>query len=132
VNESQPRPTDVLTYADAPARRRAPLWWRLALTLACLYLPYAWVVMAAPPWRDYRLTWIKMWPILPGLTAGLLVIPRGSNAVEFAAMGGMTAVVIGAFVVLAARSRRWVPIPTALALVLSIANSWLAYAVYRA
>jgi hypothetical protein len=130
--QADPPPADVLAYSDAPVRRRAPLWWRLALTLACLYLPYAWAVMAALPWRDYRLTWIKMWPILPGLTAGLAVIPRGSNAMELAAMGAMTAVVAGAFVALAARSRRWVPIPTVLALILSIVNSWFAYAIYRA
>ena len=44
MNDAQPQPAGVLAYADTPVRRRAPLWWRLALTLACLYLPYAWLV----------------------------------------------------------------------------------------
>ena len=132
-----PPPVNVLAYADPPAPRRrwptrpGPLWWRLALTLACIYLPYAWLVLGTTSWRDYRLTWIKMWPILPGLTACVLVIPR-SNPVELAAMGGMTVVGVGVFLLLAARSRRWVPVPTLLALVLSILNSWIAYALYRA
>jgi hypothetical protein len=125
-------PVDVIAYADPAVRRRAPLWWRLAFTLACVYLPYAWLVLGGGSWHDYRLTWIKMWPILPGLTAGLLVIPRGSNAVEFAAMGATAGVVVGVFLLLAARSRRRVPIPTIVALVLSVLNSWIAYAIYRA
>jgi hypothetical protein len=127
-----PPTANVLAYADTAARRRAPLWWRLALTLACVYLPYAWLVLGGGSWHDYRLTWIKLWPILPGLTAGLLVIPRGSNAVEFAAMSAMTASFVGVFLLLAARSRRRVPIPTILALALSILNSCIAYAIYRA
>jgi hypothetical protein len=47
-------------------------------------------------------------------------------------MGAMTAVGCGVFLLLAARSRQWVPISTILALALSILNSWLAYAIYRA
>jgi len=132
MNDAQPQPAGVLAYADTPVRRRAPLWWRLALTLACLYLPYAWLVLGGPPWHDYRLSWIKMWPILPGITAGILTIPHGSNAVQFAAMGAMTAVGAGGFLLLAARSRRWLPIPTVVALALSVFNSWIAYAIYRA
>jgi hypothetical protein len=132
VSASQPQPADALVYADGSLRRRAPLGWRLALTIACLYLPYAWLILDGERWHDYRLSWIKMWPILPGLTAGLFAIPGRSTGVEFAVMGGMTAVVGAIFILLAARSRRWMPIPTVVALVLSVANSWLAYAVYRA
>ena len=131
-------PAGVLAYADPPAPRRwlprrpAPLWWRLSLTLACIYLPYAWLLVGGWPWRDYRLAWIKMWPILPGLAAGILVIPRTSNTAQFAAMGAMTVAGAGTFLLLAARSRRWAPIPSAIALALSAFNSWIAYAVYRA
>src|SRR5215216_1814008 len=110
MNEAQPAPAEVLAYAHAPVPRRAPLWWRLALTLACLYLPYAWLVTGGPPWHDYRLSWIKMWPILPGIMAGILTIPSRSNAIEFVAMGAMTVVGAGGFLLLAARSRRWLPI----------------------
>ena len=37
-------------------------------------LPYGWLVADDFPWRDYRLGWIKMWPVLPGLVAYSLAI----------------------------------------------------------
>ena len=123
----------VLDYADEPARRRLPpLWWRLGLTVACVYLPYAWLVLDGFPWRDYRLQWIKMWPILPGLITFFVVGPHGTNLLHFTAMGAMTVIALGLFLLLAARSRRWFPIPTVIVLALSAGNSWIAYAVYRA
>ena len=128
----EPQRRQVLSYAGSAVARRAPLWWRLALTLACIYLPYAWLITDGYPWRDYRLAWIKMWPVLPGILAGLAVLPHTAYAGQLAAMGAMTAVGAALFLLLAARSRRWVPVATLLALVLSVANSWFAYAVYRA
>jgi hypothetical protein len=125
-------PPAVLSYAGAAPRPAAPLWWRLSLTLACVYLPYAWLVTDDWPWGDYRWTWVKMWPVLPGLVAGIALIPRTSNATELAAMAVTTAATLAFFLYLAARSRRWVPIPTLLALALSLFNSWIAYAIYRA
>ena len=127
--------TPVLTYA-APLprwRRPAPLWWRLALTVACVYLPYAWLVADGFPWSDdYRRSWVKMWPVLPGLSTFFVLGPHVSGAVLLAAMGTMTALGLGMFLFLAARSRRWLPVSTLVALALSILNSWIAYAIYRA
>src|SRR3954452_18627642 len=40
---------------------------RVALALACLYAPYAWLVLIDHPWDSYRWHWIRMWPVLPGL-----------------------------------------------------------------
>ena len=127
-------PAPVLPYAGAlpRPRRRPPLWWRLALTLACIYLPYAWLVADGFPWRDYRLQWIKMWPVLPGLMMALVVGPQASNAAHFVAMGAMTVLGVGLFLFLAARSLKWLPLTTLVALALSILNSWIAYAIYRA
>ena len=124
----------MLDYAEARVRPSAPLWWRLALTMTCIYLPYAWLVVDVEryPWHDYRWTWIRMWPILPGLSTFFLGGPHGSSAVMYTAMGAMTAIGVGLFLYLAARSRRWVPVPTMLALALSILNSWIAFAIYRA
>ena len=126
-----PEKSAVLAYADPAVRRGAPLWWRLGLTVACLYLPYAWLLKDGPPWRDYRWYWIKMWPILPGLTGGLVLHPHVSEPVLRVAMGAMAAAVVGLFLYLAARSRWWVPIPTFVALALSIFNSWIAWGVYH-
>src|SRR2546428_10795401 len=90
-----PPPVDVLSYAGTADPRRAPLCWRLALTVACIYLPYAWLVMDGYPWRDYRLYWIRMWPILPGLTAGRLLPPPPPDAPPFTPVGAMTLVGAG-------------------------------------
>src|SRR5262245_11222801 len=39
------------------------------VTLSCLYLPFAWVIWVYP-WGD-RWHWAKLWPVLPGLVAGV-------------------------------------------------------------
>ena len=134
---SQTDPTPILTYAAAVPRppRRPPFWWQLAFTVACMYLPYAWLVMGHFPWGnwgDYRWQWIRMWPVLPGLMMGVLIGPHASHATLVVAMGMMTVPAVGLFLLLAARSRRWLPVTTLLALALSALNSWIAYGIYRA
>src|ERR1700761_7892938 len=59
-----------------------------AVTLACVYLPYAWLVLIDYPWNSYRWTWVKLWPILPGLLAGMFFHPN--DAVEFLVDGVAT------------------------------------------
>jgi hypothetical protein len=127
-------PVPVLGYAGkAPRRiRPAPLWWRLGVMLASLYLPYAWLLVDPYPWSDYRWTWVKLWPILPGLVTAFMTGPRASNLQEFAVMGAATVLCVAGFLLLATRSRRWYPIPAVLALALSACNSWFAYAIFRA
>src|SRR5688500_387968 len=102
----------VLSYAGRLPRRRrvAPLWWRLGVTLACLYLPYGWLLVD-DSFSAYRWTWIKIWPILPGLSTFLLIGPHVTALKLFTAMGVMTVLAVTPFVFLAARSRRWFPIP---------------------
>ena len=40
------------------------------VTLACLYLPFSWVVLEWP-WDGYQWSWIQLWPVLPGLIVGI-------------------------------------------------------------
>ena len=40
---------------------------RVLLVLVCLYAPYAWLVLIDRPWDSYRLLWVKLWLILPGI-----------------------------------------------------------------
>ena len=35
------------------------------LTLAIVYAPYSWLLLVRDSW-SYRLTWLKLWPALPG------------------------------------------------------------------
>jgi hypothetical protein len=38
---------------------------RVAMALAFLYAPYAWLLLIDHPWNSYRWHWISMWPVLP-------------------------------------------------------------------
>jgi hypothetical protein len=60
--------------AGPTAGRRSPPWAiPYLVTLACLYLPFGWVLWDAPSGRvmrgvfleDFRWAWFKSWPVLP-------------------------------------------------------------------
>src|SRR5205823_749223 len=54
-----------------PVGRRSRRWpIPYLVTLACLYLPWAWVAWDHP-WEESRWPWFKFWPVSPGFTAGL-------------------------------------------------------------
>jgi hypothetical protein len=104
---------------------------RMILGLAGLYLPYSWLVLMDNPWDAYRWTWIRLWPILPGLFVlelpGLYPLPGDLGLL----LAGLTATPILVFVVLLARrSRRSAVVVGAVVLVLSGANSWVAYQLF--
>jgi hypothetical protein len=46
---------------STPSRRAVVL-----LTFVAVYFPYSWLLFVKDQWQ-YRLTWIKMWPELPGV-----------------------------------------------------------------
>lgn len=59
-----------------PASERPRSWAvPFLVSLACLYLPFAWV-LGDYPWDGYRWHWIKLSPVLPGLIAGMFVHPN--------------------------------------------------------
>lgn len=109
----------------APRARRA-----LLIILLCTYLPYAWL-LGDYRWDGYRWGWIGMWPILPGLVPGMYFL-HGYGNLEFPCMA-LASVLFVAIATAAAARRGWVRLVTAaVVLAVSIANAWLAYAVYRA
>ncbi len=55
------------------------------VTLACVYLPFSWLVLTGYPWDSYQWGWIKLWPVLPGLPAGFFFHPN--DPVEFFVFG---------------------------------------------
>ena len=132
VPGSPRRPT--LEYA-APreAEHGVAVWrWRLIapLLLACVYVPYAWILLLNYPWTNYRLLWLKAWPVLPGLGAAVFV--RGTRT-QFAVMGAITAVVLSVVYLVVRRCGQRpgrVIAVAAVVLVLSVANSIFAYMVF--
>lgn len=96
------------------------------------YAPYVWLVMAERPWDDYRLSWIRRWPLLPGLLPRALLFDRFSPLVEDCAMAAATLVLLAPFVFWAERSSRSLWASFVAVLVLSCLNSWCAWHAFRA
>ncbi len=94
------------------------------VSLACLYLPFAWVIWDYP-WDDYRWHWIKLWPILPGLAAGMFLHPNDS---AMALVSGAVAVLLLAFLTATGASgRAALVVSNGIALIGCGLESWLAY-----
>lgn len=97
------------------------------VSLASLYLPFAWV-LGDYPWDDYRWHWIKLWPVLPGLVAGMLVHPN--DYWVFLISGVVTVLLVLLLTVLGALSRRVLILTTAVTLIGSVLESCLAYQLF--
>ena len=110
---------------DAPRGVRRRVAW--ALLLACLYAPYAWVVLIRYPWSAYRRFWVKLWPVLPGFIPGAVV--PGTERFRIGVMAGVTLAVLAGLVVLQRRRRpaREGVVVAAAVLALSAVNSRIAY-----
>jgi len=133
---SEPRCPECGTVIDpARIRRRASRrgrWLRsLAVTLPCVYLPYAWLLFTDYPWSSYTWHWVAMWPGLPALLPTQLLLGRFSGAVEMAGMGVLAAVLVSTVVYLGSRSTRLLIAVAAIVLMLSILNSFGAWHVFR-
>jgi hypothetical protein len=97
------------------------------VTLACLYLPFAWV-LGDYPWDSYRWHWIKLWPVLPGLVAGMFVHPNDS---AMALVSGATSVLLVLlFTRLGTSGRKTLVMANGVALVGSGLQSRLAYQLF--
>src|SRR5690606_2827623 len=97
--------------------------------LASLYLPFSWLILMSGPWDSYRWHWIKLWPVLPGLPAGLVLHPK--DHAENLLSGIVTAILIAIVTAMGARSRRALIITNMIALSCASMTSWLAFALFR-
>lgn len=112
--------------AGSPARR-----WSVSylVTIACLYLPYAWLVLIDDPWNPYQLWWIRMWPVLPGFTAGMIIHPT-DDATERVAMAALTGFLIALFTWLGSSGRRALIASGIVALIGSGFQSWFSHVIF--
>ncbi|WZO95985.1 hypothetical protein EP7_002958 [Isosphaeraceae bacterium EP7] len=100
---------------------------RIFTALLCLYAPYAWLAFTSHPLDAYRLHWIKMWPILPGLLVGVIpAVHRQPDWVGFSAMGLATVSILGLVALLLSKGRRLAIGTLVVAGLLSCLNSMLA------
>jgi hypothetical protein len=103
------------------------------MALACLYAPYAWLLLIDSPWDAYRRHWIGMWPVMPGLLVHAIpAIHRQPEWLGYLAMGVVTALILAPIALVLRRGRRAALIASGVVLVLSGANAWIAYQLFRA
>ncbi|MCA9115662.1 MAG: hypothetical protein KDA79_11300 [Planctomycetaceae bacterium] len=101
----------------------------IAVALALLWLPFAWVLLRDGRWTSYRLMWVRMLPILPGFSVGMLFHPH-----DGAMLTGMAAATVCHVLVLVWLCRRggwWIGAAWLLALLIGGLASGFAWAVYH-
>jgi hypothetical protein len=82
------------------------------------------------PWNSYRWTWIKLWPILPGLPAGFFFHPN--DPVEFFVSGIATLGLVVLLTRLGAIGQRSLIVTNGIALILAAMVSFATYQLFRA
>lgn len=100
------------------------------ITLA-FYLPYVWLLSLNFS-NDYHLHWIKAWPTLPGLLLAHLGLHQQPDWISQAASAAISLGLIGIAVLLARRGTWWLIGVATVALLASIFNSVVCYALFRA
>ncbi|WP_435010214.1 hypothetical protein P12x_001456 [Tundrisphaera lichenicola] len=97
-------------------------------SLSCIYLPFSWIVLMDYPWNSYRWHWIKLWPIAPGLPAGLPF--HASEFAENFVSGVVTLALVALTTKLGARGRKSLIVTNMIALILSGMVSFVAYQLF--
>ncbi len=129
------RAFDPVNLCKQPRRR-----WLLAFIIAIVvtYAPFGWLLFVHDD-PNYVQYWINRWLILPCLTSSYVLLavlgkpPGGSGeVVRTAIMALVTLICILGFMWCATRGRRSLVIATAMALIASILNSWLAHILFAA
>lgn len=101
------------------------------LVSLCLYLPFSWLLFVGNASAGYRLTWLKLWPILPGFLPGIWLL-HPNDVAEMATMGATTVALLLGLTWLGTGGRGRLTTAMGLALLVSIPSSLLALAVFRA
>lgn len=113
-------------------RRRLRVAVPAAFVAACLWLPFGWLVLMRGGWSDYRLSWLKMWPYLPGFLPGALLFHPQHDALQFSTMAVTTLLLLIALTWLGCRGRRGLVAAVVVALAISIPSALIAFTAYRA
>lgn len=104
---------------------------RVAAALACLYAPYSWLLWIGGPLDSYRWSWIKLWPVLPGLFVHLIpAVHQLPDRVSMLLMAGVTAMIVAATLALVRRGEAISSSTLVIVVTLSCFNAWMAYQLY--
>ncbi|WP_339727166.1 hypothetical protein [uncultured Gimesia sp.] len=112
--------------------RRPSLKVVIPVILFCTYYPYSWLILSKGSWTAYRWTWIKMWPVLPGISFRAMFFHHLLDSLTLAGMLVISVMLVTLVIYVASR-RRWLfAVIAPLTFILSALNSMVAYALYRA
>lgn len=125
-------PATVQRHLRRSRRRR----WLLSAALMAfvMYAPFSWLLFIHYPWNHERWLWVKLWPILPGLPATLMLRltfdARLPEWMEFTSMGLLTLFALLLFTWLGTRGKWWLIITAMLALAGACWNGWIGYQLF--
>jgi|GEM_PF-2497090 len=111
-------------------RRKSKIAVTAAVVGSCLWLPFSWLMLMSGGWSDYRVSWLKMWPFLPGLVPGAYFFHASSEALEFLTMAVSTLVLSSTLIWIGCRGWKWLVGAALVALLTSIPTACIAYALY--
>lgn len=122
-----------------PYRHRHQPRWRVvfAMVLLAAYLPNTWIFWIDYSWNSYRMTWAKMFPILPSLyPAAWLSYWTGireafDDVGMFVLAGCITAMLIVGGILLGRRSWRWLIPVIILVFTFEVFNAYVSHALFR-
>ncbi len=124
----------VVRWRTRTVRRRH--WWLSLNVMAfAMYAPFGWLLFIDYPWNSYHWLWVRMWPILPGLPATILLRSflrlRLPDWAEMMCMGVFALSLLGLFTWLGTRGKRWLIFTAAAGLALSCCNGWVGYLLFQ-
>jgi hypothetical protein len=102
----------------------------LAIVASSLYLPFGWLLLIDYDWGSYRLAWLNWWPVLPGFIAGIIFHPN--EILECSAMGVTTLLLLVSLTWLGSGGCYRRSAAAAIALLTSVPQAFVSYAVFRA
>jgi hypothetical protein len=118
----------IRSFLAEPTGGRARRWGvAYFVSVSCLYLPFAWVLWDYP-WDSYRWGWVKLWPVLPGIAAGMFVHPHDSLMTLVS--GAVAILLVALFTTWGASGRVALVGANGIALIGSVMESWLAYQLF--
>ncbi|TXT34184.1 MAG: Uncharacterized protein FD138_1726 [Planctomycetota bacterium] len=118
--------TTSMTERDKKQRR---VGLSLTVVAACLYLPFSWLLVTENNWSDYRLFWLKLWTILPGLIPSAFLF-HPNDVAEFIAMGVTTLLLLVGLTWLGSLGWKRLLAAAVIALLISIPSSMVAHSFY--
>jgi hypothetical protein len=103
----------------------------LCVISSALYLPSLWLLSLNFA-NDYHLHWIKMWPTLPGLLLAHWGLHQQPDWISQTASAAISLGLIGVAVLLGRRGTWWLVGVASVAVLASVFNSVVCYALFRA